>query len=1427
MSSKASLSATNLAVHHHLNCDLYLHNVYHSQPRLQSGFQDVPELSKAQFQRGNDWEESLFAWLDHENLLLRVPSAPVDPDCLLENIQADNRNHFFIAGLTFRPPHDALKARFVEAGTEPIIFGLAKPDLLEIIRIEAGVRWRVIDAKASAGVKTSHHVQIYFYTLCLDYLLPRPFFQHEGTAAVWLPPPEGFKNCLPSFNDLKAIKTTLLSTSLDEFLFERLPNIISVPREEVKWHYNPLCHNCPYEYDCKVKALHQGELGAIPNISLDEARTLKGLLRIASSSLTDTDAKLTDIEDLHDLIAHPVKLENIAKRFPSTVKRSRRILALPKKNGFHSSPVVESIRKSTPQIKPRRNLACPRQEDIAIIMSFVQTPSTPGVGVEQYTINVISSKPLPVPDIMHGPGAELISTLASLIQSIIGVQSSFSPSLRTQFYVWSPTEHSALQAHLINSALTSAVYSDAVRVCIGALAQGASLLQTTFQPMLLSGALLSFLSNSKRTKAEHKACLERMGLSTEGTADELRRRVDNEIKRLQAEGGRGTEDPARDHAELGQLPRVVVLKREIERLVALPVPGYWDLPECAVSLLPMESPEARCPSDEEVFATFRTGSTSQLHEILARRNASTYAILLDVRGRITRSGYNLLVNDAGILSANFMDICRQEHLRKLFFMQQFEVLTKLNDLWRSRLDGCPDSPVLQFVRSHVGATGLEHVFHLVSGALDMPAADRSQSMFDKIIVLDEADGPGSDVPQEALFDDLAVSGLVFPLNRYTRAKWASQHPTVQSELLVADLRDILVDGNRTKVVIQAWGSSFNFKQGRNYRLSPRLVDFNTSKILAALLEMDLRCVSDEEDTLAVAHHDLPLLQMILDPAAFGKNTLADEFTRTEKVIQKMFRDLKDLGSEAAGSLILKSSQHRATQRILSNRLSVIWGPPGTGKTYTIALSLLRLLDVQHRHGDTSRKIIFITAMTHAAIAACQTQWLERVVVEQVLKGNDHPAPSASKALVHIYTGTIYQLYNFTKRYSFQVDCVVIDEAGQLSLGSIALVLRSLSPAGRIVIAGDSEQLAPILSAQYPQLKTRPLFGSVLDCLMNNPAAHVRALSGHEISADSDVSPSQESIVQLTENFRLNPDLGEFVSTIYSRAFKPQKVQARQLARNLKLIDNDAGRDLGIEPGVLRDVEVFLSSLSKVMLREPQTVLLPPSLHSLTSSLSLRDNMAGGSVLEVPHPISLALIKLHARAMRSGWEDVGYEVHVRGEAAVAAALVASIQRCSPSDDIFVATPHRVQREAVRAALARVGQPETENNGDLGFGDLRVADREIESDLDLTEEHVLGKVTVDTIERLQGSEASFVVCLFSVPHSSSGAATTDLGFLLERRRLNVAISRAKTLCILVTSQEVLRPRVNVLANEETAKGYAFLKAFEDRAWSCDLNVDLDKF
>lgn len=70
------------------------------------------------------------------------------------SIQYDERDRFFVAGSTFWPPKDALAAEYSKLGTPPVNFGLAKPDLVEIIRGEDGsITWKVIDAKASQEMK--------------------------------------------------------------------------------------------------------------------------------------------------------------------------------------------------------------------------------------------------------------------------------------------------------------------------------------------------------------------------------------------------------------------------------------------------------------------------------------------------------------------------------------------------------------------------------------------------------------------------------------------------------------------------------------------------------------------------------------------------------------------------------------------------------------------------------------------------------------------------------------------------------------------------------------------------------------------------------------------------------------------------------------------------------------------------------------------------------------------------------------------------------------------------------------------------------------------------------------------------------------------------------------------------------------------------
>lgn len=208
---------------------------------------------------------------------------------------------------------------------------------------------------------------------------------------------------------------------------------------------------------------------------------------------------------------------------------------------------------------------------------------------------------------------------------------------------------------------------------------------------------------------------------------------------------------------------------------------------------------------------------------------------------------------------------------------------------------------------------------------------------------------------------------------------------------------------------------------------------------------------------------------------------------------------------------------------------------GTGKTYTLALSTLRMIEVLGAKATQLCPIILVTAMTHAAIEAIfgkinslidhyralkerDASWLDTISLERVFSGATHSAPKTNK--VYIYAGTTYQLFKFCERVNITANVIIIDEAGQLALGTAALVIRWLSQTGKLVLAGDHQQLAPILGGDYPEPPEElPLFGSVLDMLMGRKHGlkMARTLSNPDVqSQDEDL---EGTVVQLLENFR--------------------------------------------------------------------------------------------------------------------------------------------------------------------------------------------------------------------------------------------------------------------------------------------------------------------
>ena len=224
-------------------------------------------------------------------------------------------------------------------------------------------------------------------------------------------------------------------------------------------------------------------------------------------------------------------------------------------------------------------------------------------------------------------------------------------------------------SHLINAAISDTHSPEDIHLCLGALCEGASILRTDYQPFILSGVLLSFLSKRNTLKLRHlRTCCQRLHLDDTGTAEVLRARIEAEQKRFA--GAAESAESALRRREIGHLGKVVVLKQEIQRLIALPFPGYTDLPQTAESLL--RGASIRCASDDELFASWSTHNKAKLKIGLEARNRCMRALVRNLRDRIAENGpvEKTLLNEAKPLESGMMTLCRSKPLRKLLFMLQ-------------------------------------------------------------------------------------------------------------------------------------------------------------------------------------------------------------------------------------------------------------------------------------------------------------------------------------------------------------------------------------------------------------------------------------------------------------------------------------------------------------------------------------------------------------------------------------------------------------------------------------------------------------------------------------------------------------------------------------------------------------------------------------
>jgi hypothetical protein len=210
---------------------------------------------------------------------------------------------------------------------------------------------------------------------------------------------------------------------------------------------------------------------------------------------------------------------------------------------------------------------------------------------------------------------------------------------------------------------------------------------------------------------------------------------------------------------------------------------------------------------------------------------------------------------------------------------------------------------------------------------------------------------------------------------------------------------------------------------------------------------------------------------------------------------------------------LDTSQWEAWVECLSRRLTLVWGPPGTGKSRTLRAVILgavldavaggrplRLLVTANTYTAVDNVLLGVEAELKALlpqkpyeIFRVQSKWrtedsdllARHPDVQNLILNRESPSDEIKdlrKRLekprgIVIVGCPPQQLHNLslagrTKRAAYTVrpwfDLTLIDEASQMDVASSTLVVSKVADGGSCVVAGDDLQLPPIQQAEAPK-----------------------------------------------------------------------------------------------------------------------------------------------------------------------------------------------------------------------------------------------------------------------------------------------------------------------------------------------------------------------
>ena len=291
-----------------------------------------------------------------------------------------------------------------------------------------------------------------------------------------------------------------------------------------------------------------------------------------------------------------------------------------------------------------------------------------------------------------------------------------------------------------------------------------------------------------------------------------------------------------------------------------------------------------------------------------------------------------------------------------------------------------------------------------------------------------------------------------------------------------------------------------------------------------------------------------LATFLANPGGFGAEREADDVADWLAGLDEIAVPM--LAENGARPLL--ETQTDAWRGIANESISLVLGPPGTGKTFILSWMALGYLEAARRRGRNLR--VLVTAVTRDAIA----NLLEAIAskARTYLDESDRPRvafvgnppesglragveqltdSAVGKALtqpVPLVMGcTVWSLYRLFQKDRLDAkgpdqhhvfDMLCVDEASQLKVPEGLMAMLALRSSGRILAAGDDKQLAPVGVLEEVELEGLKLGGSYYTYLCGSEGPN-----------------GSVPVFPLSETFRLNRPLAAFPSTqFYNRQYGP-------------------------------------------------------------------------------------------------------------------------------------------------------------------------------------------------------------------------------------------------------------------------------------------------